>query len=212
MKASITRYMAAAAAIFCLIISAYSAPAAADQASDAGAFIESLADQAIQALTTSDIPRDERIRRFRTLFNERFAVEAIGKWVLGRHWRRATPQEREEYLKVFENYIVASYVDRFATYTGEEFKITKSLAEGPAAATVFSEIIIPGGGTTPLRVGWRVGGTNGGFKVVDLVIEGVSMSTTLRSDFGSIVRNNGGKVSGLLDVLREKTESLKTSG
>lgn len=174
-------------------------------------FIASLADRAIQALTTADIPRAERIRRFRTLFNDHFAVEDIGKWVLGRYWSRATPAEQTEYLRLFEDYIVASYVDRFATYTGEQLRITRALAEEGERTTVFSEIALPGGGKTPVRVDWRVEGEGAGLKITDLVVEGVSMSTTLRSEFGSILRRDGGKLDGLFAVLREKTAAIKAA-
>jgi len=174
-------------------------------------FIASLADRAIQALTTADIPRAERIRRFRTLFNDHFAVEDIGKWVLGRYWSRATPAEQKEYLRLFEDYIVAAYVDRFATYTGEQLRITQALAEEGERTTVFSEIALPGGGKTPVRVDWRVEGEGTGLKITDLVVEGVSMSTTLRSEFGSIMRRDGGKLDGLFAVLREKTAAIKAT-
>ncbi|MBE0532187.1 MAG: ABC transporter substrate-binding protein [Rhodospirillales bacterium] len=191
----------------CLAIS----PASADRGDAARQFIASLADRAIQALTTADTPRAERIRRFRTLFNDHFAVEDIGKWVLGRYWSRATPAEQKEYLRLFEDYIVASYVDRFATYTGERLRITRALAEEGERATVFSEIALPGGGKTPVRVDWRVEGAAGRLKITDLVVEGVSMSTTLRSEFGSIMRRDGGKLDGLFAVLREKTAAIKAA-
>jgi phospholipid transport system substrate-binding protein len=186
-------------------------PAAADRGDAARQFIASLADRAIQALTTADIPRAERIRRFRTLFNDHFAVEEIGKWVLGRHWSRTTPAEQTEYLRLFEDYIVASYVDRFATYTGERLRIVRALAEDERRATVFSEITLPGGGKTPVRVDWRVEGEGARIKITDLVVEGVSMSTTLRSDFGAIIRRDGGKLDGLFAVLREKTAAIKAA-
>ncbi|WP_316980191.1 MlaC/ttg2D family ABC transporter substrate-binding protein [Shumkonia mesophila] len=202
----------AAVTAFILAICLAIPPAASAGREDAARqFIASLADRAIQALTTADIPRAERIRRFRTLFNDHFAVEDIGKWVLGRYWSRATPAEQTEYLRLFEDYIVASYVDRFATYTGERLRITRALAEEGERATVFSEIVLPGGGKTPVRIDWRVESGAGQPKITDLVVEGVSMSTTLRSEFGSIMRRDGGKLDGLFAVLREKTAAIKAA-
>ena len=201
-----------AAALFAVLFLIAGLPAGtaqADQSTEARVFIEALAGDAIKALTVNDVGRGERIERFRTLFNDHFAVDTIGKWVLGRYWRRAKPKERDEYLILFEDYIVASYVERFAEYTGQKLLVTKAIAEDGTSATVYSEIHLPGGGNLPVRVNWRVDGVVGDFKIVDLVVEGVSMSTTLRSDFGSITRRDGGKVAGLLSVLRKKTASLK---
>lgn len=200
-----------AAVSFVLAALLFAAPAAADRNDDARRFIEGLADRAIQSLTAPDLARGERIQRFQKLFNDSFAVDAIGKWVLGRYWRQASPAEQDEYLKLFGDYIVASYVDRFAAYTGEKLQITKVLAEEGDRITVFSEIQPPDSGKTPVRVDWRIEGTDHQLKIVDLVVEGVSMSTTLRSDFGSLIRRDGGSISGLLAVLRDKTATLKGS-
>ncbi len=64
----------------------------------------------------------------------------------------------------------------------------------------------------PVRVLWRVRAYGDTMKILDVIVEGASMSQTLRSDFGSIIRQKGGKVSGLLDVLRVKTAALKSTG
>ena len=171
-------------------------------------FITSLADKAVQALTVEGAQRSERVSRFRRLFNDHFAVHGIAKWVLGRYWRRASDDERSEYLILFEDMIVISYVDRFAGYTGEALAITKAVALNDNSAIVYSDIVRPTGGP-PVRVDWRVATEDENLHVVDVVIEGTSMSTTLRSDFSSIIRREGGKVAGLLKVLRDKTKSLR---
>jgi len=174
----------------------------------ADTFLRSLANKAVQSLTEADTPRAERIKRFRIMFKENFAVRSIGKFVLGRNWRKASDDEKKEYLTLFEDLMVVTYVDRFQRYAGEALKVTKARAETDNIATVFSEIERPGGAKA-IRVDWRVG-TNGTiYKVLDVIVEGTSMSNTLRSDFGSIVRREGNGVSGLLVALRKKTAALK---
>ena len=145
-------------------------------------FVAEMSDDAIDALAAAGMSREERIDRFRALFNSRFAVPVIGRWVLGRHWRKATAEEQDEYLVLFEDLMVASYVDRFARYTGESLTITRK-----RGVTVFSEIDRPEGGRA-VRVDWRVANRGDLLKVVDVVVEGTSLSTTLRSDFSSIIR------------------------
>jgi len=135
-------------------------------------------------------------------------VRSIGKFVLGRNWRRATDVERKEYMVLFEDLMVVTYVDRFQRYAGESLKVKKTRVDAESIATVFSEIERPDG-AKPIRVDWRVG-TNGTiYKLLDVIIEGTSMSNTLRSDFGSIVRREGNQIGGLLALLREKTAALK---
>ena len=171
-------------------------------------FIQVMADQAIESLTATDIARVERVKRFRVLFNDKFAVKSIGKFVLGRYWRKANEDEKKEYLSLFEDLMVISYVDRFGSYAGEALRLKNARIENKTTVTVFSEIKRPGG-AKPIHVNWRVG-TNGTiYKILDVVVEGASMSSTLRSDFGSIIRQKNGKISGLIDALKKKTSALR---
>jgi len=181
---------------------------AADLEADSRQFIQKVADQAIESLTSNDASKSERVSRFRTLFKESFAVKSIGKFVLGRYWRGASEDEKTEYLALFEDLMVISYVDRFSNYAGEALSLKDARKENETNVTVFSEIKRPGG-ANPIRVNWRVG-TNGTiYKILDVVVEGTSMSTTLRSDFSSIVRQKNGKVAGLIEELKKKTASLE---
>ncbi len=176
----------------------------------AEAFIQSMAQEALESLTQQGTSREERIKRFRKMFNAHFAVRSIGKFVLGRYWRKASKNEQAEYLNLFEDLMVMSYVDRFQRYAGKNLNILKTRAERGSAVTVFTEIARPGG-ARPVQVLWRVGARGEIIKILDVVVEGASMSQTLRSDFVSTIRQKGGKVSGLLEELRVKTASLKAS-
>ncbi len=199
------------AAGLALLAALPAAPAHASAEMETGArlFIESLAKQAVESLADLKISRPERIVRFRHMFNDSFAVEVIGRWILGRHWRTATDAERAEYLRLFEDLMVVSYVDRFAEYAGDALKVHRAVTENESTVTIFSEIVRPNGGQ-PVRVDWRVGRNKAAvYKIVDVVVEGTSMSNTMRSDFTSVINQKGGQVSGLIEVLREKTVALK---
>lgn len=195
--------------VFAFVAFPVSTLQAASFKEEATIFVQNLAEKAIKELTDKTAPRDARIKRFREYFNEHFAVRGIGKWILGRHWRKASKSQQEEYLMLFEDLMVVSYVDRFAAYTGEPLRISKTLIQDETNATVFSEIR-QGEGNPVIRVDWRVARKGTLYKIVDVVVEGTSMSNTLRSDFGSIIRSRGGKVAGLLDALREKTAHLRS--
>jgi len=174
------------------------------------AFIRSLAQEAIESLTKKETPRDIRIGNFRKLFNRHFAVRSIGRFVLGRNWPKASDEEQKEYLILFEDLMVVSYVDRFQRYAGQGLKVSKARKEKETLATVFSEIARPNNSKS-VQVLWRVGTMGENMKILDVVVEGASMSQTLRSDFGSIIRQKDGKVSGLLEELRIKTVALRAA-
>lgn len=196
----------------CLVLAAgalrpSSASAADPQAgTKAQAFVESLAGEAIAALTTSGASREQREMRARELLGRYFAVDTIGRWVLGRYWQQATPSEQDDYLTLFEDLIVSTYVDRFSRYSGERLTVTRSVVdEASGDVLVYSDITRPAGGQ-PVAVGWRVRARDGTMKIVDVYVEGVSLGQTQRSEFASVIRNNGGKVEGLLDEMRRRVK------
>jgi phospholipid transport system substrate-binding protein len=172
----------------------------------AEAFVESLADAAIAALTTAGASREQRENRARELLARYFAVDTIGRWVLGRYWQQATPAQQTDYLALFEDLIVTTYVDRFSRYSGERLTVSRSLVdEASGDVLVYSQITRPAGGQ-PVEVGWRVRARDGTMKVVDVYVEGVSLGQTQRSEFASVIRNTGGKVAGLLDEMRRRVK------
>ena len=188
-----------------LVLAAVPGHAAGTQ-DEARRLIESLADKAIAALTVKTVPREERAKRFRVLLHEHFAVKTIGRWVMGRYWRKATDGERTEFLDLFENLLVSIYVDRFANYAGVTLTITKTATKGDADIIVYSKILRPDG--SPLvRVDWRVRKRKGGHKIIDVMVEGMSLGQTQRSEVASVIRKNGGKIQSLLDEMRKKVSN-----
>ena len=125
----------------------------------------------------------------------------IGKGI--KNFKKATKEQQAEYLQLFEELLIVTYVDRFKQYSGENLKVVKSLANNAKDAMVFSQIVREG--TQPVNVDWRVRTSdNKTFKIIDVMVEGVSMGQTQRSEFASVIRQNGGKVEGLLAVLRKR--------
>jgi phospholipid transport system substrate-binding protein len=170
-------------------------------------FIDQLGQAAIQYLTDKSIGSEERRSRFRDLMHKAFNVPGIGRFVLGRYWNEATEQERQEYMSLFEELVVRTYADRFSEYSGERFTIGKVQrdAERQNYATVFTTISRPNGQT--VRVDWRLRQEQDqSWRVVDMVVEGVSMSVTQRSEFASVIESKGGTVKGLIDTLRQKVQ------
>lgn len=176
-------------------------PAAA--ATDPAAVIASLGNEALKVLGKNVDP-NLRVTRFRQLFTEDFDVPAIARFVLGRYWRLATPAQQQEFVHVFTNYIALAYANRLAEYSGETLRVTGTRA-APDGQLVSSQIIRTDG--PPARVDWLLTPQGGAYKITDVVVEGVSMAVTQRSEFASVIQRNGGQVQGLITALREKTES-----
>jgi phospholipid transport system substrate-binding protein len=183
-----------------ILISARPAAAAADPA----AVITSLGNKALEVLGNNVDPK-LRVARFRQLFSEDFDVPGIARFVLGRYWRLATEPQQREFVKVFADYIALAYSNRLAEYSGEALHVTGS-KPAPDGSVVSSEILRPNG-APPAKVDWVLTPHDGAYKISDVVVEGVSMAVTQRSEFASVIQRNGGQVQGLITALRQKTEA-----
>jgi phospholipid transport system substrate-binding protein len=169
---------------------------------DAQKFIDDLGESTVKSLTDSSLSDAERDSRFRSLLESQFDLPGISKFVLARHWRGASDAERADFQRLFETLLVQAYAQKFAEYAGERFKVSSSLANDDGSITVNSLINRPNGDV--VRLDWRVA-DSGGLKISDLVVDGISLRTTYRSDVASVIQNNGGNVAGLLGALRQKT-------
>lgn len=180
--------------------------AAATELSAQAKFIQNLGDQAISILSDKKLTPEARDTKFRDMLHNSFDLRTIGRFVIGRNWAAATPEQQEEYMKLFESLVVKTYSDRFALYTGEGFKVRSSAPENDKDTVVNSEISHPDGskGTT---VTWRVRQKDGKYSILDVVVEGISMSVTQRQEYTSVLQRNGGDFNGLLQVMRDKVSS-----
>ena len=174
----------------------------ANLAHAAADFIRSLARQAIDSLTGPNISDARRKEQFRALLNAAFDVPLLGQFALGRYWRVATDSERAEFMLLFEESLVVNYADRFKDYAGEKLRIVQARPLQNDEVLVNSEL--PRAGAAATRVGWRVRRYDNTFKVIDVIVEGVSMAITTRDDYGALIQRAGGRVVALLSSLREK--------
>ena len=104
-------------------------------------FVEVLADDAIRSLAVNDISKAERASRFRSLMLRTFAIKGMGKFVLGRHWRKASDPLRKEYLRLFEDLLVATYAQRLAKYAGATLNIIRPEFRGQRAVNVYPTML-----------------------------------------------------------------------
>jgi phospholipid transport system substrate-binding protein len=172
------------------------------------AFIQSLVDDAILQLTDPAISIDEQEQRFRKIMSDYVAFNSIARWVLGRHWRKADDAQQARYFKVFEDLMVATYAHRFRNYGGEKLEIAATRDIEQDQWLVQSKVRRLGA-DKELRVDWRVRRTDERFRVIDIMVEGLSMAQTQRSEFASVMRNNGGDLDALLLDLETRLEKAR---
>src|SRR5262249_48808048 len=132
------------------------------------------------------------------------------RYVIGRSWNAATPDQQKEYMHLFEELVVKTYGDRLTLYTGEGFEVTGTRAESERDLIVSSQITHPDG-SQPTAIDWRVRQRDGKLVVIDVVVEGVSMSITQKQEYASVIQRNGGQIDGLLDQMRQQLQGTSTA-
>lgn len=166
-------------------------------------FVDSMASDAISFLGNPDLSEVEKKKRFRKLLTRSFDMSTIGRFALGRYWRVSSAEQRKEYQALFRDMIVEVYSRRFGEYNGQGLEVRGSRRDNEKDVTVNS-FIVPNDGGQEVQVDWRVRFKDGRYRVIDVMVEGVSMALTQRSDFSSVIQRGGGEVSVLLAHLRQE--------
>lgn len=164
-------------------------------------FVTSLGDKAIGFMSNAAMNDQQKQDAIKSLLLSHFDMKTIGRFALGRYWSLATPQQREEYQSLFERMVLSVYSTRFKEYKGQQFLVKGSRPDGEKDTLVSSVIAPPSG--QPIAVDWRVRNKDGKYMVVDVIVEGVSMSVTQRSDFSAVIQRGGGSIDVLLNHLRK---------
>lgn len=175
---------------------------AANTQAGAKSFIEGMAQRGLDFLSNSSMSHDQKTGQFKKLLQDSFDLDTIGRFSLGRYWNTATEAQRKEYLGLFRNMIIRIYSNRFGEYKGQKFETRSARPDGDKDTIVTSFIVSQN--SPEVQVDWRVRYKNGSYKIVDVIVEGVSMSVTQRSDFSSVIQRGGGDVQVLINHLKSQ--------
>ncbi len=184
------------------LLTVVAANAAGSEVEGAKNFIAGMGERGINFLGNEKMSMEAKKAEFAKLLNDSFDMNTISRFSLGQYWRTATPAQQKEYQKLFNTMVVKVYSNRFSEYKGQKFEVRNARKENDKDAVV-SSFIVPTSGPE-VRVDWRVRNKGGSYKVVDIIVEGVSMGQTQRADFSSVNQRGGGNVEALLDHLRKQ--------
>ena len=168
---------------------------------DPATFINNLGTQL--QLIVENPSKEARRAEFQRLFHKEFDVHRLGWFVLGRISRIMTPPERQQFVELFENYVVATYSDRLSEYVagGGAPRVIGSRPD-PGGVIVYSEF---SRGSGAIRVDWRLRPFHHAYKVTDIIIGGVSMATDGRAELEGVAERNGWQAQAILAVMRQET-------
>jgi phospholipid transport system substrate-binding protein len=170
---------------------------------DPASIVGDLGGRAISVLQNGDTAAAKQ-EQFRQLFRQYFDVEACARSALGAYWLKATALQRQEFVGLYEDYVVIAYSTALRTLGGDSFKV---LGSQPDKGRVIVTSRIEINDAAPIRVDWQLNPTNRGYKVTDLIVNGISMAGAQHSDLVSVIQRNNGHLPALLVAMREKNAS-----
>ncbi|MCF8469095.1 MAG: ABC transporter substrate-binding protein [Sneathiella sp.] len=169
------------------------------------ALIKNIGDEAVKTLADNSLSEAQKQQRFEQFLDSSFDMKLIGRFVLGQYWRTATDAQKAEFQTVFRDFMVTSYSQKIGSYSGENLKIGDATSLNDKESLVHSQIVRPNG--PPIKLDWRVRKTDSGEKIVDVIIEGISMAQTHRSEFASVISQPGVGVEGLITKLKDQIKT-----
>jgi len=127
-------------------------------------------------------------------------MPVVAASVLGPPWRSASTAQKQAFVAAFQTYLARKYGRQFREYQNATIAIGRVRAGGNAGVLVATTISRPG--RDPFAVEWQVSERSGTPKVVNLIIEGVSMLTNERAEVGAMLEASGGSIDALTRKMR----------
>jgi phospholipid transport system substrate-binding protein len=190
--------------ILFLSVSVFSGKAFAQGTEDARNFVDNIGKQVLSIINSQDSENNKQAR-LQEMFSQNVDIPWMAHFVMANGWRKATEEQRNRYLDAYKRYMLARYTSNFKDYTGSKYVITDSRETEDGKYTVTMKIKSPEQGQVETVAGYRLINENGQFKIIDIIIEGVSLITTQRSEFFSVYNQKG--IDGLINSIEDKTSA-----
>lgn len=175
-------------------------PVRADTMASPKADMQKTIDDIIKIAGTYPGDAQQTIRRskLRELINPKFNFAEMSKRSLGPNWNDITPEEQDEFTKVFSELLARTYLSKIETVKPGMVKVESEQVEPPRA--LVKTTVVSKGDTFPID--YKLSLHNNTWQVYDVVIENIGLVANYRNEFAGIIRKE--KFSGLMDRLRKK--------
>jgi len=175
---------------------------------DVSALVQKMADEVIVKIVESNASPEVKIQAMRIIFDTYADMETVSRFVLGQHWRSADRETREQFVDVFTNSIVHTWTRRFLEFAQPamvfRFDVTRTHTSPDGRDVFVTTLVGAGDQGNPVTIMWRFS-NRAPFRLVDIIVEGVSMAMTYRNEYAAILSRNNGDIAHLMEEIRSKT-------
>ena len=163
-------------------------------------FVERTSNDVLGILRDGSLGHDAKISKLEIMLDERSDFDTISKLVLAVHYKKFNDAQKKDFVDLLHRYLTTTYGHQIDNYANETVSVTGGREEARGDYTVITKIKRTNG--QDLAVEYRLRKVGENWRVIDVIGEGISLVSNLRSQFGEIL-NDGGP-DKLLKVLREK--------
>lgn len=195
--------IARALVIVCAAVALAAVPTTRAGAATPTAELKRYTDRVLEVLRTPNLSPAQRRAMVRDLAIEAFDMTETARRALGPHWQRRTPEEREEFVKVFRDLLEETYVSRIDEYGGERVEYTGERVDGESAV-VRANIVTKSGTAVPVES--RLLQKGGHWLVYDILVENVSLVGNYRAQFDRVIRSSS--YEDLVKRLKQRVAEL----
>lgn len=156
---------------------------------DVQKFVEKVADTIISVVKNHSTSEQKQADQLLEVINSNFDTVWMGKFVLGRDYRDLSDSQKNEYAKLYNHYLRNTYFPILIKYNNESYSVTKVIKTGTNQYSASVRIIKQG--RSPIDLDYTVRNDEGKYKLLDMSIEGVSTIFTQRSEFSSVLKQDG---------------------
>jgi len=134
--------------------------------------------------------------------------DRVSALALGKHWKTATPVQKDRFKKEFRTLLVRTYTTAFTEYANWKIRYLPMLADGESNKVLVKTEILQEG-AQPSAVDYRMINSGGMWKVYDVLIEGISLLQNYRTEFGQEITQTG-SLDGVIDrIAKRNSTALK---
>lgn len=177
---------------------------AADLSSPTGRVKDSV-NKVLAVLKDKSMNREARWSKIGVVINDSFDFRSMSQSILATNWKKATPEERQQFVVFFSQYLEDTYRTKIEAYTNQKIEFIGETIRGKKA--VVETVIITDNSEIPIN--YKLKNNDGTWFAYDVVIEGISLVSNYRSTFSAIVKNDG--MDGLLNDIQSRVKKYKAS-
>ncbi len=176
---------------------------------DAMAEVKATVDQVLRILKNPEYKSaPARLRqKLRSVIGGHFDFTDMSRSALGIHWKSLSERQRNEFVPIFTRLLESAYMSRIEHYSGQQVQYVREISDSPGYAEVYTNIVQ--NGAQPIGVNYRLEQSDGGWKVYDVLVDGISLVQNYRAQFDRVINSSG--YDSLVELIKTKVNQTDTA-